>query len=792
MVNGEEYTTVDSNKYTGKYSAQIECEPDGNIITVQAVCGSNKSDKVQINADENVPVLVDFDVTHYTHGTDHWTKDMTDIFRTGYSPFVPYNPGRPFEFDVELDNDDNVGTAYVFSETNDDISFVPLEKDSETGRWVGEGFFDTTLPGDLYIGQTPKSAKGVAVEKKNADGSTSLEFNGKDLLNNTPENIDPVKELIDNSEIKVLENTQNRTAVKVKTPVPPAVISDWFPDSENIDEFEVNLVQEIFDNFDFGDGAVSSDKAAEAPEDYGFTESGVELIDAEGESHTIYIRTLTEDSDVRTLTENVKMEDGGSVYDFLKSGNTGDAQGVIILDKNTDSGKTSYLTEFFNESKDLQKDTAGGIAVSLFTEGLKDTVQGAAKGVTVLAGVAQNGIDLYGSYQGYSDTLEQIDYSKNEYVRKNSKELKAQAKAIYYTRVLVAAGAVTIGAAVTFASAIPCAIGIAIGAAVGFGSWLLGKLLDKAENNLKSKVYVTPKGEIKEGIDPSGFVYAAVPENRVEGATATIYYKDDSGKAVKWNAEDYDQINPQITDSEGWFMWDVPEGLWQVKIEAEGYETYTTEWLPVLPVQTDVNIPLKGTSAAKIDSIDAHTNGVNIKMTQFITDSTAIADNVYLTDSKGNTIPCRIRFSKSETNDTGFSDVITLIAESGDITGAELHITKGLLSYSGVASEAVSRKIGETDPSPIIDNDPDILLGDINNDGKINAVDASNVLSYYANISTSKDGGFTDAQKKAADVNKNGVINAVDASQILSYYAYTSTTKEEVLPLEKYLDQTDL
>ena len=48
MVNGEENITVDSNKYTGKYSAQIECEPVNGIITVQAVCGSNKSDKVNM------------------------------------------------------------------------------------------------------------------------------------------------------------------------------------------------------------------------------------------------------------------------------------------------------------------------------------------------------------------------------------------------------------------------------------------------------------------------------------------------------------------------------------------------------------------------------------------------------------------------------------------------------------------------------------------------------------------------------------------------------------------------
>ena len=78
-------------------------------------------------------------------------------------------------------------------------------------------------------------------------------------------------------------------------------------------------------------------------------------------------------------------------------------------------------------------------------------------------------------------------------------------------------------------------------------------------------------------------------------------------------------------------------------------------------------------------------------------------------------------------------------------------------------------------------------LGDVNNDGLINAVDASSVLSYYAMISTNKDGGFTEAQKNAADVNHDGLINAVDASCILSYYAYISTTKEDIKSIEEFL-----
>ncbi|WP_295094246.1 dockerin type I domain-containing protein [Ruminococcus sp.] len=79
------------------------------------------------------------------------------------------------------------------------------------------------------------------------------------------------------------------------------------------------------------------------------------------------------------------------------------------------------------------------------------------------------------------------------------------------------------------------------------------------------------------------------------------------------------------------------------------------------------------------------------------------------------------------------------------------------------------------------------MLGDVNNDGKINAVEASEVLTYYAMISTNQNGDFNEAQKLAADVNYDGKINAVDASCILSYYAYTSTAKEAIVSLKEYL-----
>lgn len=69
-------------------------------------------------------------------------------------------------------------------------------------------------------------------------------------------------------------------------------------------------------------------------------------------------------------------------------------------------------------------------------------------------------------------------------------------------------------------------------------------------------------------------------------------------------------------------------------------------------------------------------------------------------------------------------------------------------------------------------------LGDINNDKKIDSVDASGVLAEYARLSSGRNAQFGEKEKKAADVDKNSKIDSVDASQILAYYAYLSLLKE--------------
>ena len=127
-------------------------------------------------------------------------------------------------------------------------------------------------------------------------------------------------------------------------------------------------------------------------------------------------------------------------------------------------------------------------------------------------------------------------------------------------------------------------------------------------------------GNINIALDPSGYVYEGVASNRVEGVTCTVYYseKADGSNAVVWNAEEYGQQNPLVTDANGYYEWYVPQGYWQVKYEKDGYLTTYSDWLPVPPPQTEVNIGITSTEAPTVESVYAYNDAVQINFSQYM------------------------------------------------------------------------------------------------------------------------------------------------------------------------------
>ena len=112
-------------------------------------------------------------------------------------------------------------------------------------------------------------------------------------------------------------------------------------------------------------------------------------------------------------------------------------------------------------------------------------------------------------------------------------------------------------------------------------------------------------------IDPSGYVYDIDSLKRISDVKTTAYYIPFDGSSdfwanvpeasitgTVWNAQEYNQENPIYTNTDGKYAWDVPEGWWRVKYEKAGYETVWSEWLPVPPPQTEVNIGMKALASS--------------------------------------------------------------------------------------------------------------------------------------------------------------------------------------------------
>lgn len=205
-------------------------------------------------------------------------------------------------------------------------------------------------------------------------------------------------------------------------------------------------------------------------------------------------------------------------------------------------------------------------------------------------------------------------------------------------------------------------------------------------------------------IDPAGFVYEAVPSNRVEGVQASIYYKetkedmygDPYEEVVLWDAEEYAQQNPLFTDENGMYRWDVPQGLWQVKFEKDGYLTAYSEWLPVPPPQLEVNIPITQNRQPEVVEAHAYEAGVEVQFDKFMDLATLTTGNIYVT-ANGEKLTGTIELIDSELADeyadeadvdaTRYASRVRFVPEQAlsSTTGeVRLTVSRNVLSYAGI------------------------------------------------------------------------------------------------------------
>lgn len=241
-------------------------------------------------------------------------------------------------------------------------------------------------------------------------------------------------------------------------------------------------------------------------------------------------------------------------------------------------------------------------------------------------------------------------------------------------------------------------------------------------------------------IDPSGIVYEAVLSNPVEGATVTLYtadgtyvptyakdgdfevYVDQDGKPIAPNnAESYpgqgsltvpdvNDLDPKeltlTTGPDGRYQWMVPPGLWYVTAEKgeDGYLPGSSNsdvaavvaaggknWLPVLPAQLDVNIPLVSYDIPTVTA-EYRADGVYLTFSKYMDNETlkeqgafkignteVDPDDVELLNSEQ--APANIKYSGDAPWYTSQVKLTTSTTLTGDVA---VTIGSGVKSYAGV------------------------------------------------------------------------------------------------------------
>ncbi|MBR6419784.1 MAG: hypothetical protein IKS42_05595 [Oscillospiraceae bacterium] len=199
-----------------------------------------------------------------------------------------------------------------------------------------------------------------------------------------------------------------------------------------------------------------------------------------------------------------------------------------------------------------------------------------------------------------------------------------------------------------------------------------------------------------------------------------------------------------------------------MRLTAEGYDDTASDWLPVLPVQTDVNLCMRSTLPSELKSAAAENGAVTVTFTKHMLDDSITAESLYLTDASGAKIPCSIEAVKEADNDTAASITFRLTPDgAADLENSTLHLTADAKSYAGTASAAATMPVALR-----------AMPGDLNFDGEHGLVDAVLLARYLA-----EDGKMnpTIAQKistsGAADVDTDGAETMLDLRKLLRILA---------------------
>ena len=134
------------------------------------------------------------------------------------------------------------------------------------------------------------------------------------------------------------------------------------------------------------------------------------------------------------------------------------------------------------------------------------------------------------------------------------------------------------------------------------------------------------------------------------------------------------------------YQWDVPQGLWQVRMQKEGYANTQTDWLPVPPPQLDINIPIVRMRLPKVERAHAYEDAVAVKFDSYMTPATLNTELITVTENNA-VAEGTIELTDEEAGDGGATYASKLrFVPAKPFTANEvtLRISGEVQSYSGI------------------------------------------------------------------------------------------------------------
>ncbi len=177
-------------------------------------------------------------------------------------------------------------------------------------------------------------------------------------------------------------------------------------------------------------------------------------------------------------------------------------------------------------------------------------------------------------------------------------------------------------------------------------------------------------------------------------------------------------------------------------------------------------------------STTVSTTGSTTTLTATTTTGTGEESTTTTASTIGSTTTTTVYTTSTKESTTASTTTTSATTETTDTTTAS---TKASTTDTTTDEPVSTTTTGTTTEQPDAD------LGDVNEDGKVDAKDASMVLVAYAKVSTGSEDGLTEKQRKAADVNNDGKVDAKDASSMLAYYALVSTASGDIPSMKEFM-----